>query len=676
MCYADEQITVRSSADKSVLFTGIIKGLKFMFNYSSDNVKENNTVECNIPGLTACKYYTFHILGAGIEECRGQYNRVYEEKSTDFSHDNYSQHIFCFEKTNGEVLFTAKLLKIMPNDWFEAPGGSRRQRPPYSLLNNEKTQGIGYAENIYLNPIKQLVAAGIKGSDDVQLTCDAGNWHYLLEEYIASGRMIYPDGRMVIVESSDEDEYWFSHKLFRPGVIVKNYVELGGEKVWYVAEYSPDCNDNKAKAKIIFHRKGVLLKFKGSFIRQSFGRIKKASGRIRGYVAYYRIQGTISTVEKDGGEVSEYIDLYNDGINAERIALSLADREIFSNIILDAVHPYAADENCVAATKPIDLDDLIGLESVKETFAELKKFGSYQQAVYRGLDPEEKHTDKLLEIYKQKNHMAMTCETKDKAISLHMAFLGSPGTGKTTVAERVASMLKNYGLIVTNDIPVVVVKSDLVGPYIGHTEEIVRKKIDEALGGILFVDEAPTLFESGSNDFGKIALNEIMYAMEHHRDKLIVILAGYTDEMMYMLKNANPGLTSRIPWYFYFNDYSVEEMWEILERKVYKDGYRFDAIEAAAIKVKVFDYFAMLKQELDGVKEDGKIKHFFGNGRGVRTFFNFLKIGLAVRIDNSATDSDLLTIKLEDIDFAYGKFKAGPEKLTEKKASRIGFQYS
>ena len=673
-CYAGEHITVRSTADKSILFTGIIKGLKFYFNFSSDNIKENNTVECNMLGLAECRYYPLHIIGSSCEECRGQYGQVYENKSADTSHDNFSQHTFSFEKSNGEILFTAKLLKNAHKDWFETAGGNRRQRPPYNLLHYEKTQGIGYAENIYLHPIKQLIAASMKNKVDVCLTCDFGSWYYTLEEYVEIGQLIYPDGRMVIVENANNNVYWHGMKLFRPGFIVKDYVEISGERVWYVATYSPSSNDNEADTTVIFqsdYTKNAVLKFEGSFIRRSVKRADKVNGRVRGYIAYYQVKGLISTVGKDYGEASENIDLYSDETTIEKMAVSSLKHEVFA--LIDEPHYFSNNQHTITPTRTIGLDDLVGMNKVKQAFAELRTFGEYRRALSLSCKKQGTKGDMLLDLYKHNTHTGMLSEVNNDAVSLHMAFLGSPGTGKTTVAERIASMLKEFGLVITNEIPVIVVKSDLVGKYIGHTEEIVRKKIEEAIGGILFVDEAYTLFDSeGSNDFGRIALNEIMYAMERCRDNLVVILAGYTDEMLYMLKNANPGLTSRIPWYFFFCDYSADEMWEILKLKVEKNGYKFDSANIKAIKTRAVDYFTMLKKEMDGIREEGKTKHLFGNGRGVRTFFQYMQIGLAVRLGNSDSRcADLHTFKVEEIDFAYNTFRKGAEKLGYKAYNKV-----
>ena len=680
MCYADERITIKRADDHFILFTGIIRDLKFYFNFSADNIKENNSVHCNIPVVTECKYYPFHILGASVDECKGQYDRMYEDTSKGLQNEEYSQHIFIFENSNGEILFTAKLLKHTPRDWFETYGGVRRQRPPYDLLHHEKIQGIGYAENIYLHPIKQLIAAGMSNvAGDVKLTCDFGEWYYALEEHITLGKLTYPNGRTVIIKDTGDDIYWRGKKIFRPGVVVKDYVELGGEKIWYVASYSSSSNDGGAGATIIFQSKNAedaLLRFEGSFVRQSAARIEKVPGKIRGYIAYYQVVGTIFTVDRNGNKISENINLYSDESRIEEIAISTSKHEVFA--FLNELLRLSENRSVSMSMKSIGLDDLVGMAKVKQVFEEFKTFGEYKRALALSCDELDNKKDGLLALYKQKIHPGIAGNTSNDTVSLHMAFLGSPGTGKSTVAERIASMLKDFGLVVTNDVPIIVVKSDLVGRYIGHTEEIVRNKIEEAMGGILFVDEAYTLFESdSSNDFGRIALNEIMYAMEQHRDKLVVILAGYTDEMLHMLKNANPGLTSRIPWYFYFEDYSVDEMWEILIQKVDKNGYKFDLENAEAIKSRAKDYFTILKKEMDSIKEDGRTKHFFGNGRGVRTFFQYMQIGLAVRLGND-NYADLHTFKVDEIDFAYNTFKRGAEKLTEEKTTkaRIGFHNS
>ena len=553
MCYADEYIVIKSLADKSVLFTGIIKNLQFSFIFAMDNTKENNKVECTLPGIAECCYYPLHILGSADEECGSQYNRTYEDSLSNHPADFLSQHTFSFEKMNGEILFTGRLLKVAPRNWFDTTVGMRRQRPPYDLLAHEKTQGIGYAENIYLNPIKQLIVAGIEDNADIKPTCDFEAWYYVLEEHILIGRLLYPDGRLIVVEDSAIDTFWQRRKLIRPGVIVKDYVEINGEKVWYVAEYSSSSNDGKAEAKVVFpvnFPEGDLVRFEGSFIRKSIPIDEKKRGRNFGYLAYYQVKGKIYTTDLSGEEIIESIDIYSDETIVEKSVLAAHKKEVLE--LARNQFRKINSKNDSAPTNLIGLEDLVGMAKVKQTFEELRKFGEYKQRVNSSLEKEEGVADKLRSLYNQKTlKNKKDCGNHDR-VSLHMVFLGSPGTGKTTVAERIALLLKEFGLVVTNEIPTVVVRSDLVGRYIGHTEEVVKRKIKEAMGGILFVDEAYSLFEPHSNnDFGKIALNEIMYAMEQYRDELVVVLAGYTEEMLHMLKNANPGLTSRIPWYFY-----------------------------------------------------------------------------------------------------------------------------
>ena len=470
MCYEDENIIIKSTANNFVLFNGILRDLRFTFKFSSDNLKENNKVECDLGGLAECVFYPFHILGAASGECIGYYDRTCNNNYLEIPHNNISQHTFSFEKKNGEVLLTAKLSKKFPYDWVDIAGGTRRRKPPYDLLPNEKTQGAGYSENIYLDPIKQLIGASMKNRSDIDLTCGLRNWYYAVEECVAVGRFTYPDGRLVITKNTENDFYQYNRSLFRPGVTVRDYVELGDKKYWYVADYSEDSNDKNAEASILFesdYAKNALLRFEGSFSRKSAIREERVAGKVRGYVAYYRIKGKISTVNKDDGEVSEDVDLYNDGDSEiEEIAVSQSKHKRFTENVLDASHYFSVDKNVALIAKSINLDDLVGLEKVKRTFDEFKKFGEYRQILFADSGQKANGDRELLNVYRYKSFVNMSNETNYDTVSLHMAFLGSPGTGKTTVAERVAAMLKEYGLAVTNETPIIVVKSDLVGQHI------------------------------------------------------------------------------------------------------------------------------------------------------------------------------------------------------------------
>ena len=148
--------------------------------------------------------------------------------------------------------------------------------------------------------------------------------------------------------------------------------------------------------------------------------------------------------------------------------------------------------------------------------------------------------------------------------TLHMIFAGNPGTGKTTVARLVGKIYEALGIIEDSSIFVECSRADLIGKYIAQTAPLVQKKVQSALGGILFIDEAYSLYQEGiGNDFGDEAISELVRQMENNRDRLIVILAGYSKDMKNMIDNANPGLKSRFPIWLDFEDYSKEELVQI-----------------------------------------------------------------------------------------------------------------
>ena len=161
---------------------------------------------------------------------------------------------------------------------------------------------------------------------------------------------------------------------------------------------------------------------------------------------------------------------------------------------------------------------------------------------------------------------------KTASLSMHMIFTGNPGTGKTTIARLVAKYLKAIGALKGGQL-VEVTRADLVGRYTGHTAPLTNSVIESALGGVLFIDEAYSLYRGEQDSFGLEAIDTLVKGMEDHRDELVVILAGYTKEMEIFL-TANSGLASRFPNKIEFPDYTAEELLQITHVQAKNKGYR------------------------------------------------------------------------------------------------------
>lgn len=269
------------------------------------------------------------------------------------------------------------------------------------------------------------------------------------------------------------------------------------------------------------------------------------------------------------------------------------------------------------------LDEMIGLDEVK---LEVKKI------------------IKQIEFEQLRQKQGIVNENK---MSYHFAFYGNPGTGKTTVARLIGNIFRDVGLLESGQL-VEVDRSDLVGQFIGATAIQTQKKIEEAMGGVLFVDEAYSLARGGENDFGPEAIDTLVKAMEDHRDKFIVILAGYTDEMRELLKK-NPGLKSRINMEINFKDYTEEELLEIAESYAQKNQFTLSEDGKKAFMKKI---------------QSEKAQEHFGNGRSARSLIEDAIKEKALRIGGTAASKEELTT-LTAVDFGVDLSSFGRDGIEE-----------
>ena len=224
--------------------------------------------------------------------------------------------------------------------------------------------------------------------------------------------------------------------------------------------------------------------------------------------------------------------------------------------------------------------------------------------------------------------------------SLHMCFTGNPGTGKTTVALRMAEILHRLGYVRKGHV-VSVTRDDLVGQYIGHTAPKTKEVLKKAMGGVLFIDEAYYLYRpENERDYGQEAIEILLQVMENHRDDLVVILAGYKDRMDTFFQS-NPGMSSRISHHIDFPDYSEPELLQIAGKMVGQMNYRLDADAEQAM-----DEYIRLR----------KTQPHFANARSIRNALDRARLRQANRIFQQAMQGraevsaqELSSISADDI---------------------------
>jgi probable Rubsico expression protein CbbX len=221
--------------------------------------------------------------------------------------------------------------------------------------------------------------------------------------------------------------------------------------------------------------------------------------------------------------------------------------------------------------------------------------------------------------------------------SLHMNFTGNPGTGKTTVALRMAEILHRLGYVREGHL-VSVTRDDLVGQYIGHTAPKTKEVIKKAMGGVLFIDEAYYLYKpENERDYGAESIEILLQVMENNRDDLVVILAGYKDRMDRFF-SSNPGMRSRIAHHVDFPDYMPDELLAIAKLMLAQQNYRFSPEGERA-----FNAYIPLRMKLE----------HFANARSIRNALDRARLRQAKRLfacrSRSLMRTDLITIEAEDI---------------------------
>lgn len=245
-----------------------------------------------------------------------------------------------------------------------------------------------------------------------------------------------------------------------------------------------------------------------------------------------------------------------------------------------------------------------------------------------GLDAVKKHVHSwvdLIEVFKLRKARGIAVPD----MSFHMVFLGNPGTGKTTVARLMAQIYHALGIVKKGQC-VETDRSSLVAGYVGQTALKTQEAIEKALDGVLFIDEAYMLANGGSNDFGQEAIDTLLKAMEDHRDRLVVIVAGY-EELMERFIDSNPGLKSRFKTFVHFADYTGEELMNIFSGLCKKNEY----VLSAKAEETLSERFRKMYAQRD--------KHF-ANGRDVRNLFEKIVTRQSRRIAR-LRDPDNNTIK-------------------------------
>ncbi|MDQ6751620.1 MAG: CbbX protein [Actinomycetota bacterium] len=303
--------------------------------------------------------------------------------------------------------------------------------------------------------------------------------------------------------------------------------------------------------------------------------------------------GDIKQADGDGGSAVDSVD-FEDAVSDGKADVQSVVRDSRINEVLEEMD-----------------HDLVGLQAVKRRIREIAA---------------------LLVIDRLREEMGLTSERP----TLHMSFTGSPGTGKTTVALRIASILHRLGYLEKGQL-VTVTRDDLVGQYVGHTAPKTKEAVKKAIGGVLFIDEAYYLHRpENERDYGQEAIEVLLQVMETERQNLVVVMAGYKDRMDEFF-GANPGMGSRVAHHIEFPDYSADDLMKIAEIMVEGQGYQLSDDAQDALR----DYIKRRREQ-----------RRFAHGRSIRNAIERARMRQAMRLFESGdklSKDDLVTIEADDI---------------------------